>query len=67
MLYKIAKVFDAFEIQIHSAKVSTKGGYGIDVFYVSLKSKKILSDKLIDHIKKEISSTMLINNLEDIE
>ena len=66
MLYKVSKVFADLEIQIHSAKISTQGGRGIDVFYVSLKNKKLLFDKLVCRVKEKISSAMLIENPEDL-
>jgi len=67
MLYKISKVFADLEIQIHSAKITTKGERGIDVFYISLKNKKLLLDKLVRRVKERISSAMLVENLEDID
>ena len=67
MLYKISTVFAAFGIQIHSAKISTLGGHGIDVFYVSLQNKKILSEKLVRHVKEKIISAMMVQNPEDID
>ena len=66
MLYKISKTFADLEVQIHSAKISTQGGRGIDVFYVSQQNKKLLFDKLILRIKERISSAILVKNLEDI-
>jgi len=66
MLYKISKVFADFDIQIHSSKISTQGGRGIDVFYVSLKDKKLVFDKLIRRIKERIISAMLVENPEDM-
>ena len=66
MLYKISKVFSDLNIQIHSAKISTQGGRGIDVFYVSLQNKKLLFDKLARRIKERINSAMLVENPEDI-
>jgi [protein-PII] uridylyltransferase len=67
MLYKISTVFADFGIQIHSAKISTLGGHGIDVFYVSLQNKKILSEKLVRHVKEKIISVMMVQNPEDID
>ena len=67
MLYKISKVFSDFDIRIHSAKISTRGGRGIDVFYVSLQNKKILFEKLIRRVKEKIISAMMITNPEDID
>ena len=66
MLYKISKVFADLGIQIHSAKISTQGERGIDVFYVSLQNKKLLFDKLVRRIKERISSAMMVKNPEDI-
>ena len=67
MLYKISTVFADFGIQTHSAKISTLGGHGIDVFYVSLQNKKILSEKLVRHVKEKIISAMMVQNPEDID
>jgi len=67
MLYKISKVFSDFEIRIHSAKISTQGGRGIDVFYVSLRNEKILFEKLVRRVKEKIMSAMMITNPEDID
>ena len=67
MLYKISKVFADFGIQTHSAKISTQGGRGIDVFYVSLQDKKILFEKLISRIKEKIICAMIIKNPEDLQ
>jgi [protein-PII] uridylyltransferase len=66
MLYKIAKVFAEFSIQIHRAKISTKGDRGIDVFYVSMKDKKIVFPKLIRRIKDKLVQILLVDKLEDI-
>ena len=66
MLYKISKVFSDFAIRIHSAKVSTQGGRGIDVFYVSHQNKKILFEKLIRRAKEKIISAMMLKNPEDL-
>ncbi|MDA0692701.1 MAG: [protein-PII] uridylyltransferase [Nitrospinae bacterium] len=66
MLYKIATVFSEFGIQIHRAKISTKGDRGIDVFYVSLNDKKIVFPKLILRIKDKLVQILLIDKLEDI-
>ena len=67
MLYKISKVFADFGIQIHSSKISTQGGCGIDVFYVSHRDKKLIFDKLIRRIKEGLISAMLVENPEDID
>ena len=67
MLYKISKILATLKVQIHSAKISTKGGRGIDVFYVSMENKKLLSRKLVHQIKETIGSAMLIKHLKDIE
>ena len=66
MLYKISKVFSDFAIRIHSAKVSTQGGRGIDVFYVSHQNKKILFKKLIRRVKEKIIFAMMLKNPEDL-
>lgn len=66
MLYKIAKVFAEFSIQIHRAKISIKGDRGIDVFYVSMNDKKIVFPKLIRRIKDKLVQILLIDKLEDI-
>jgi [protein-PII] uridylyltransferase len=66
MLYKIAKVFSEFSIQIHRAKISIKGDRGIDVFYVSLNDKKIVFPKLIRRIKDQLVQILLVDKLEDI-
>ncbi len=67
MLYKISKVFADFEIQIHSAKISTQGGLGIDVFYISLQQKKLLFENIIRRVQEEIKLIMTVQNPEDIE
>jgi len=67
MLYKISKVFADLKIQIHSAQISTQGGRGIDVFYVSLEKEKLLMDKLVRRVKERISSAMLLEKPEDID
>jgi len=66
MLYKIAKVFSEFSIQIHRAKIAIKGDRGIDVFYVSLNGKKIVFPKLIRRIKDKLVQILLVDKLEDI-
>jgi len=66
MLYKISKVFSDLDIRIHSAKVSTQGGRGIDVFYVSHQNKKILFEKLVRRTKEKIISAMMVNNPEEL-
>ena len=66
MLYKIAKVFADFSIQIHRAKISHQGDRGIDVFYVSMNDKKIVFPKLILRIKDKLVQTLLVDKLEDI-
>ena len=67
MLYKISKVFADFEIQIHSAKISTQGGLGIDVFYISLQQKKLLLNNIIRRVQEEIKLVMTVQNPEDID
>ena len=66
MLYKISKVFSELDIRIHSAKVSTQGGRGIDVFYVSHQNKKILFEKLVRRTKEKITSAMIVKNPEEL-
>ena len=66
MLYKISKVFSDLDIRIHSAKVSTQGGRGIDVFYVSHQNKKILFEKLVRRTKEKIISAMMVKNPEEL-
>jgi [protein-PII] uridylyltransferase len=66
MLYKIAKVFSEFGIQIHRAKISVQGDRGIDVFYVSLNGNKIVFQKLIRRIKEKLVQILLVDKLEDI-
>ena len=66
MLYKIAKVFAEFGIQVHRAKISTQGDRGIDVFYVSMNDKKIVFPKLIRRIKEKLVQILLMERLEDI-
>ncbi len=66
MLYKIAKVIADFGIQIHRAKVSTQGNRGIDVFYISLKNKKLVFPKLIRRIKERLVHALLMDKVEDI-
>ena len=66
MLFKIAKVFGDFNIQIHHAKISTQGDRGIDVFSVSLHNEKLVFPKLLQRIKEQMISTLLIDKLEDI-
>jgi len=66
MLYKISKVFSDLDIQIHSAKVSTQGGRGIDVFHVSHQNKKILFEKLVHRTKEKIISAMMVKNPEEL-
>jgi [protein-PII] uridylyltransferase len=67
MLYKISKVFADFKIQIHSAKISTQGGLGIDVFYISLQQKKLLLDNIIRRMQEEIKLVMIVQRPEDID
>ena len=66
MLYKISKVFSDLDIRIHSAKVSTQGGRGIDVFYVSHQNKKILFEKLARSTKEKTISAMMVKNPEEL-
>jgi [protein-PII] uridylyltransferase len=66
MLYKISKVFADMGIQVHHAKISIRGGRGIDVFYVSLNGKKILLPRLIHQVKAQMVQILLVDRLEDI-
>jgi [protein-PII] uridylyltransferase len=66
MLYKIAKTFADFNIQIHRARIATQGDRGIDVFYVSLRNEKLVFPKLIRHIKERLVHALLMEKLEDI-
>ena len=66
MLYKISKVFSDLDIRIHSAKVSTQGGRGIDVFYESHQNKKILFEKLARSTKEKTISAMMVKNPEEL-
>lgn len=66
MLYKIAKCLADFTIQIHRAKIACQGGRGIDVFYVTLRENKIQLEPLIQRIKENLISILLVENLEDI-
>ncbi|MBI5426870.1 MAG: nucleotidyltransferase domain-containing protein [Nitrospinae bacterium] len=66
MLYKIAKVLADLDVQIHRAKISCRGGRGIDVFYATQRGQKIVFDRLIRRIKENMISVLLIENMEDI-
>ncbi len=67
MLYKIVNAFAKFGIQIHSAKIGSQGGRGIDTFSVSLRGGKIQFDKLLDRIKDQIIQNLLVDKLEDLQ
>lgn len=67
MLYKIVNAFAQFGIQIHSAKIATQGGRGIDTFSISLRGGKIQFDKLLDRIKDQIIQNLLVDKLEDLQ
>ena len=66
MLYKIAHCFAGFGIQIHRAKISNQGGRGVDVFSVSLRGEKLQFQRLIQRLKENIITTLLVDNLEDL-
>jgi len=66
MLYKIAYCFAGFGIQIHRAKISNQGGRGVDVFSVSLRGEKLQFPRLIQRLKENIITTLLVDNLEDL-
>jgi len=67
MLYKIVNAFASYGIQIHSAKIATQGGRGIDTFTVSLRGEKIQFGKLLDRIKNSIIQNLLVDKLEDLQ
>ncbi len=67
MLYKIAKVIADFGIQIHRAKIATQGDRGIDVFFISLKNKKLVFPKLIRRIKERLVHVLLMEKVEEID
>ncbi len=66
MLYKIARTFADFNIQVHRAKISTQGDRGIDVFYVTLRDQKLTFPRLIRRIKEKLIHVLLIDNPEDV-
>jgi [protein-PII] uridylyltransferase len=66
MLYKIARAFADFNIQIHRAKISCRGGRGIDVFSVSQHGEKIYHEALQRKLKDRIIANLLVEKLEDI-
>lgn len=66
MLYKIVHCFAGFGIQIHRAKISNQGGRGVDVFSVSLRGEKLQFQRLIQRLKENIITTLLVDNLEDL-
>ena len=67
MLYKIAHTFRNFGIRPHRAKISTRGGRGIDVFSVSLDGRKLNLPPLIQRVKEHLITTLLVKKLEDLE
>ncbi len=67
MLYKIAHAFRSFGIRPHRAKIDTRGGHGIDVFYVTLDGRKLTFPPLIQRIKDTLIATLLVEKLEDLE
>ena len=66
MLYKIVHALADFGVQVHRAKISCRGDRGIDVFYVSLRGKKITFDRLLRQIKERLIGILLIENVEDV-
>lgn len=66
MLYKVAKAFAEFNIQIHRAKIACRGGRGIDVFSISQHGKKIYQQGLQRKLKECIISHLLVPKLEDL-
>ncbi|MFQ5451722.1 MAG: [protein-PII] uridylyltransferase, partial [Nitrospinaceae bacterium] len=63
LLYKIARTFADFNIRVHRAKISTQGDRGIDVFYVTLRDRKVTFQKLIRRIKEKTIHVLLTENL----
>ncbi len=66
MLYKIAKAFADFNIQIHRAKIACRGGRGIDVFSISQHGEKVYQQGFQRKLKERIISNLLVDNLEDL-
>ncbi len=66
MLYKIVKVMYLFNIQVHRAKISSQGGRGIDVFYISQNGQKIVRPGYLLDLKDHLISAMLAPNLEEV-
>ncbi len=66
MLYKIAKAFADFNIQIHRAKIACRGGRGIDVFSISLHGSKVYQQVIQRRLRERIINNLLIEKLEDV-
>ncbi len=66
MLYKIAKAFSDFNIQIHRAKIACRGGRGIDVFSVSLHGRKLFHQGMQRRLKDRIISNLMVERIEDL-
>jgi len=66
MLYKIAKSFADFNVQIHRAKIACRGGRGIDVFSISQHGEKIYQQVIQRGLRESIIKNLLINKLEDL-
>ncbi|MGP0565613.1 [protein-PII] uridylyltransferase [Nitrospina sp. P1_D6] len=66
MLYKIVYTLAQFGIELHRAKIATRGGRGIDIFSVSLRGGKILFQPLIQRIKEQIIQSLLVEKLEEL-
>lgn len=66
MLYKIVYTLAQFGIELHRAKIATRGGRGIDMFSVSLRGGKILFQPLIQRIKDQIIQSLLVEKLEEL-
>jgi [protein-PII] uridylyltransferase len=54
LLYSIASVFDRLEINIVSAKLSTRGRVVADVFYVNSKEKKKIEPSKFEQINAQL-------------
>ncbi len=66
MLYKIVHSLAKFGIELHRAKISTKGGRGIDVFSVSLRNEKISFQPLLRKLRESLINSLLVERLEDL-
>ena len=66
MLYKIAKAFADFSIQIHRAKIACRGGRGIDVFSISLRDTKVYQQVVQRKLRERIINNLLVEKLEDL-